>query len=115
MNAINRNAVGQRRKIGLVGKSPKPNKPRKSLFSRLSPMSAWIVAVITLTLLLFSHFRAESGCTIKGNIAEGTGERIYHMPDQEYYKDTRIRYFSGERWFCTEVEAIAAGWRKSKI
>jgi hypothetical protein len=54
------------------------------------------------------------GCDIKGNISYNTGERIYHVPGQEYYDKTKISPEYGERWFCTEQEAIANGWRKSK-
>jgi len=54
------------------------------------------------------------GCDIKGNISFDTGERIYHVPGQEFYESTAIDPAYGERWFCTEAEARAAGWRKSK-
>ncbi len=54
------------------------------------------------------------GCHIKGNISSKSGEKIYHMPYQRYYAQTVINPEYGERWFCTEEEAIANGWRKSK-
>ena len=54
------------------------------------------------------------GCMIKGNISFSTGEKIYHMPGQEYYEKTVIDESKGERWFCSEDEAQKAGWRKSK-
>lgn len=53
-------------------------------------------------------------CNIKGNV-NTRGERIYHVPGQEYYEETRIVAAHGERWFCSEAEARAAGWRKSKV
>jgi len=53
-------------------------------------------------------------CTIKGNLSFRTGERIYHLPGQQYYGKTVIDPAAGERWFCTEAEARANGWRKSK-
>jgi hypothetical protein len=37
------------------------------------------------------------------------------MPGQHYYYKTQIDASKGERWFCTEQEAIAAGWRKAKV
>ncbi|MDP2119290.1 MAG: hypothetical protein Q8K28_05240 [Hoeflea sp.] len=52
-------------------------------------------------------------CVIKGNISIKSRERIYHVPGQEYYDATRISPEYGERWFCTETEARAAGWRKA--
>src|SRR3990172_3581913 len=51
---------------------------------------------------------------IKGNISLTTGEKIYHVPGGYYYDDTVIDEAKGERWFCTEAEAVATGWRKSK-
>ena len=55
---------------------------------------------------------APQGCPIKGNIS-GNG-RIYHMPGQEHYAKTRINTTKGERWFCSEGEARAAGWRRAR-
>jgi hypothetical protein len=49
-------------------------------------------------------------CAIKGNI-NSKGERIFHVPGDPNYADTRIQEDEGERWFCTESEARAAGWR----
>lgn len=54
-----------------------------------------------------------TGCKIKGNISS-KGERIYHLPGQENYDRTRISERKGERWFCSEAEAAAAGWRRAK-
>ena len=52
-------------------------------------------------------------CKIKGNISS-SGEKIYHMPGQQFYDKTVVDTSKGERWFCTEQEAVNAGWRKSK-
>lgn len=48
------------------------------------------------------------GCAIKGNHSR-RGDFIYHLPGQRYYEVTRP-----EALFCTESEAIAAGFRRSK-
>jgi micrococcal nuclease len=55
-----------------------------------------------------------AGCLIKGNI-NSEGEKIYHVPGGRYYDQTVIDPEKGERWFCSEAEAVAAGWRKSKV
>lgn len=55
---------------------------------------------------------ADRACPIKGNIG-ADDERIYHMPGGYYYADTHIDQASGERWFCSEAEARAAGWRRA--
>ncbi|MEN9411299.1 MAG: hypothetical protein RL216_3273 [Pseudomonadota bacterium] len=54
----------------------------------------------------------DPGCVIKGNIG-GTGGRIYHLPGQADYEATRINEKKGERWFCSEAEARAAGFRRA--
>lgn len=53
---------------------------------------------------------SRNGCDVKGNI-NGDGERIYHAPGSSSYDDTSIDESRGERWFCSEAEARAAGWR----
>jgi hypothetical protein len=53
-------------------------------------------------------------CVIKGNVSYDTGEQIYHLPGQKYYDSTVIDPRYGERWFCTEEDAINNGWRKSE-
>ncbi|WP_367945795.1 thermonuclease family protein [Aquamicrobium sp.] len=55
----------------------------------------------------------QRNCDIKGNISS-KGERIYHSPGQMHYDRTRISTSQGERWFCSEEEARAAGWRKAR-
>lgn len=58
--------------------------------------------------------RADSGantdCRIKGNINR-RGDRIYHLPGSRYYEETVIDESRGERWFCSERQALDAGWR----
>lgn len=53
--------------------------------------------------------KAPDGCPIKGNISRNG--RIYHAPWSPWYDKTRINTSKGERWFCSEAEAVAAGWR----
>lgn len=55
---------------------------------------------------------APGKCDIKGNISN-KGEKIYHVPGGQFYGATKISASKGERWFCSEAEAVKAGWRKS--
>lgn len=55
----------------------------------------------------------DPGCTIKGNIS-AKGVRIYHVVGQKYYDKTSITARFGERWFCSEAQARASGWRAAK-
>lgn len=52
---------------------------------------------------------APEGCPIKGNIS--SNGQIYHAPWSPYYNRTKINTAKGERWFCSEDEALSAGWR----
>ena len=75
----------------------------------------FIVSVLIAISLISAPVLAQQGnCVIKGNI-NTQGERIYHVPGQKYYDDTRISASHGERWFCSEEEARAAGWRRSRV
>ena len=56
---------------------------------------------------------APTGCAIKGNITRSG--RIYHMPWSRWYGRTRIELAKGERWFCDERQALAAGWRPALV
>ena len=80
-------------------------------------LSTRLAATISCLLLLAATpaFAEESdACNIKGNV-NTQGERIYHVPGDRYYEETRISASHGERWFCSEQEARAAGWRRSKV
>lgn len=54
----------------------------------------------------------DPSCPIKGNIS--ANGRIFHVPGQRDYDATGINLARAERWFCSEVQARAAGWRKAK-
>lgn len=49
----------------------------------------------------------DPACNIKGNSNSG----IYHTPSSRYYDRTDVNPEEGDRWFCTEDEARAAGYR----
>jgi endonuclease YncB( thermonuclease family) len=51
-----------------------------------------------------------AACPIKGNISS-KNQKIYHAPWSKDYAKTKVDTKNGERWFCSEGEAIAAGWR----
>ena len=53
-----------------------------------------------------------NGCSIKGNIS-ASGEKIFHTASCDYYAKTRINTDAGEQWFCSEDDALSAGWRKA--
>lgn len=56
---------------------------------------------------------APGGCAIKGNVSRWG--RIYHMPWSPWYAKIRMDEGGGKRWFCTEAEAVAAGWRPAYV
>ena len=80
---------------------------------------------VLLTILAFEFYPSISPsliqsitrpkCKIKGNISVGTGKKIYHLPNMKDYSSTIIDPMKGEKWFCTESEAISSGWSKAPI
>jgi hypothetical protein len=52
----------------------------------------------------------QARCHIKGNVSTG-GIKIYHRPGGPAYPNIVIQPERGERWFCTEEEAIRNGFR----
>ncbi len=56
--------------------------------------------------------QAPEGCPIKGRVSGG--ERVYVLPWSSNYSRVRLNKRRGERWFCTQEEAEAAGWRSSR-
>jgi len=55
-----------------------------------------------------------SRCQIKGNLNRA-GERIYFLPGERDYERVRMDRGTGKRWFCSEDQAIAAGWRAAHM
>lgn len=52
-----------------------------------------------------------TGCVIKGNVS---GQRkLYHLPECPSYDSVIIEVSKGQRWFCSEEEALEAGWVKA--
>lgn len=52
-------------------------------------------------------------CNIKGNIDKSTDTHIYYVPGCVQYKTAIVEKDLGESWFCTENEALTAGYSKS--
>jgi len=52
---------------------------------------------------------AAERCRIKGEIT-ASGARRYYVPVHPDYAAVDIDTGRGERWFCSEIEAIKAGW-----
>ena len=55
--------------------------------------------------------RAPNGCPIKGNVTRRG--KVYVMPWASNYRRVRISKSRGERWFCSEQAARAAGWQSA--
>ena len=50
-------------------------------------------------------------CSIKGN--RKNGAKTFHLPDCKNYDQTIVDESYGDQWFCTEKEALAAGFSKA--
>jgi endonuclease YncB( thermonuclease family) len=83
--------------------------------NRTAILGTLSVPVTAQTILLSPSAAAGApspDCVIKGNVNRN-GERIYHMPDQQFYATVKMEVGGGRRWFCTPEEAEAAGWRRA--
>jgi endonuclease YncB( thermonuclease family) len=56
--------------------------------------------------------RAPEGCPIKGQVAGSA--RTYVLPWSPEYDRARVQKTRGERWFCSEQEAEAAGFKAAQ-
>lgn len=114
---------------------PLPDKPSRVDPAQAAPLSrggldvgkavgaAWeIVAFVAPVAAIFAIAGHDvviagaynlAGCRIKGNVSHHSSDRIFHVPGQTDYGATRVTFLRGERWFCTEQQAHAAGWRKA--
>ena len=100
-------------------KNSPAKKKKRVLFNTVT--SIGILVAIMLLQRLFDFRRSPSpvvsitkpGCVIKGNISIETGRKLYHVPGMEDYEGTLIHPEKGERWFCSESEAVAAGWSRA--
>lgn len=52
-------------------------------------------------------------CKIKGNIDEDTLKKSYHLTTCRDYDRVKIDQDRGEKFFCTEAQAKAAGYQKA--
>ncbi|MBD3282597.1 MAG: hypothetical protein GF387_03280 [Candidatus Portnoybacteria bacterium] len=52
-------------------------------------------------------------CIIKGNISERGYGKVYFLPGCDNYEKVKIDFSRGEKYFCSEEEAIEAGFKKA--
>jgi endonuclease YncB( thermonuclease family) len=80
--------------------------------TRLTPLLGSGASGASLeSLLTQEEAPPNPACSIKGNVNR-KGERIFHVPGQHDYGRVNMKS-PAKRWFCSEEEAIAAGWRKA--
>ena len=63
--------------------------------------------------LRICDFSETTESVIKGNVDSATGVATYHPPGSLFYASTVVDESQGDRWFCLEEEATAAGFKKS--
>jgi hypothetical protein len=78
----------------------------------LGALSVPVAAQARLLAPASSAASPSPDCIIKGNVNR-RGERIYHMPGQGAYGKINMED-PHKRWFCSEEDARAAGWRPAK-
>ncbi|MXP32564.1 thermonuclease family protein [Parerythrobacter jejuensis] len=109
-------ALRQQHKMGLWGSDfERPDRWRAANPAAVTPPSPAMkrqaearMAAKRADASLHRQWRNQFGCAIKGNHSR-RGEWIYHLPGRPYYAQTKA-----EALFCTEADAQAAGYRRSK-
>lgn len=51
-------------------------------------------------------------CDVKAVVRDGS--RYYYAPTDPYYKQVKVKDDTGDRYFCTEQEALSNGWVKKQ-
>ncbi|MDX2073030.1 MAG: hypothetical protein SFX19_01540 [Alphaproteobacteria bacterium] len=57
-------------------------------------------------------YASKPQCDIKA-VARKDG-RFYYLPTDKYYKQVKVKDQTGDRYFCTEQEALNDGWAKKQ-
>jgi micrococcal nuclease len=57
---------------------------------------------------------SDPACTIKGNITDVEKKKVYLLPYCPNYNTTKINLDIGEKFFCSEEDALRAGFRRSE-
>jgi len=55
----------------------------------------------------------ETGCVVKGNL-DKLDKRWYHLPEMRHYNQVVVNLDKGDRWFCSQEEAVKAGFSKAR-
>ena len=58
-----------------------------------------------------AKYAPQGACVIKCNIAKE--QRTYYLPFHQSYRLVKIDTGKGERWFCTQQEALTSGWQRA--
>ncbi|MDQ5958092.1 MAG: hypothetical protein QG665_440, partial [Patescibacteria group bacterium] len=95
-------------------KEAHPEETVRAIFytsTQLSPLARKIAT--TLNIELFESFKFDKAYPcIKCNISTLTQEKIYHLPFDQRYDDTKIDR-KGEKYCATVAEAEALGFRRA--
>jgi len=100
-----------------------PNENKGSFWTSLPGILTGLAALLTASATFHRAIREiNSGTdirsevcevTIKGNISQESGDKIYHMPGDKDYENTKVDRSRGEKIFCSESEAVENGWERA--
>ena len=66
-----------------------------------------------LNIEVWENFDLEEYPIIKCNVAQQTGEKIYHLPLDQQYDNVKIIEANGDRYVSTVKEAEELGFRRA--
>ncbi|MDO8508009.1 MAG: hypothetical protein Q7S53_05605 [bacterium] len=69
------------------------------------------MGAVVIFFIVGGYFYKGAACDIKGNTSQN-GDKIYHTKESPSYSKVKIDPKYGEKMFCSEKEAVNAGFRK---
>ena len=79
---------------------------RANVFARKNKIGIW-------SPTCYQTEPPDPNCNIKGNVNDQNGSRYFFPTDCRFYNLVIIEKHQGDAWFCSEAEAIKAGFPKS--
>jgi micrococcal nuclease len=72
-----------------------------------------ILAAETARKNQVGYWKTCGPCVVKGNY-DIHGKRYYHLPEFRHYSQVVVNLDKADRWFCSEVAAIRAGFTRAR-
>ena len=86
-----------------------PSSPTTPIRNTRSKKFLIYITLFILLGVISYQLYTNASCNIKGNINQD-GQKLYFPPEHPSYDRVEIDPNKGEFYFCTEFQAVKAGW-----